>query len=172
MFRLDALVTGRITGLSATDDPGPLTGSSVAVSGRIAWTAEEVAMATTTARPQGTKETGQETRLDAARGVVADAAAAAGSLATDARTRLPGAAVTARAAFDDANLRIRASSDEMLRLGTTISFGLAVGLLIAGASRILVAAALVPVGMMGLAMLERWSGSSRDTDRSGVPGGL
>ncbi|MEX1170117.1 MAG: hypothetical protein WEE50_08255 [Chloroflexota bacterium] len=129
-------------------------------------------MATTTTRPQDTEKTGQATHLDTVRGVVADAAATAGSIATDASSRLPEAAAATRAAFDDANLRIRASSDEMLRLGAAVSFGLAAGLLIAGASRILVAAALVPVGMMGLAMLERWSGSSRDTDRSGVPGGL
>ena len=67
--------------------------------------------------------------------------------------------MTTRAAYDDANRRIRSSSDEMLRLGSAVSFGLAVGLLVAGASRLLVAAAMVPVGMLGLAMLERWSGA-------------
>jgi hypothetical protein len=130
-------------------------------------------MATTTSSPQVTEKTQQASRLDAARGVFADATAAAGSLASDASARLPDAAATTRAAFDDANQRIRTSSDEMLRLGTAVSFGLAVGLLVAGANRIVVAAALVPVGMMGLAMLDRWSGSSpsRGTDRSGVPGG-
>jgi hypothetical protein len=153
--------------------PGPLTGSSVAVSGQIAWTAEEVAMATTTSRPQVTERIERVTRLGTGRGVVADAAAAAGSLGTDASARLLGAAATTRAALDDANQRIRTSSDEMLRLGTAVSLGLAVGLLVAGANRIVVAAALVPVGMMGLAMLDRWSGSnpSRGTARSGVPGG-
>ena len=60
----------------------------------------------------------------------------------------------------------------MLRFGTAVSFGLAAGLLIAGANRILVAAAMIPVGMMGMAMLERWSGSSRPTDGSRQPGGL
>jgi hypothetical protein len=59
----------------------------------------------------------------------------------------------------------------MLRLGTAVSFGLAVGLLVAGANRMVVTAALVPVGMMGLVMLDRWSGSSRAADRSGAPGG-
>ena len=43
----------------------------------------------------------------------------------------------------------------MLRLGTSLSFGFAVGLLIGGASRLLVAIALVPVAMMGLTLLER-----------------
>lgn len=136
-------------------------------------------MATTTPRPQvagqtatATEDTTRPSRLDAARDAVSDAASAAGSLASDASTRLPGVAATTRAAFDDANLRIRASSDEMLRLGTAVSFGLAAGLLIAGANRTLVVAAMIPVGMMGLAMLERWSGSSRPTAGSNAPGGL
>lgn len=137
-------------------------------------------MATTTPRPQEaetakiastTEDATRPSRLDAAMDAVSDAAAAAGSLASDASTRLPGVAATTRAAFDDANLRIRASSDEMLRLGTAVSFGLAAGLLIAGANRTLVVAAMVPVGMMGLAMIERWSGSSRPTTGSRVPGG-
>lgn len=135
-------------------------------------------MATTTSRPEVaekpakvTEDTTRPSRLGAAMDAVSDAAAAAASLATDASTRLPGVASTARATFDDANLRIRASSDEMLRLGTAVSFGLAAGLLLAGANRILVAAAMVPVGMMGLAMLERWSGSSRSTASSRVPSG-
>jgi hypothetical protein len=131
-------------------------------------------MATTTSQPKlderpqvavktakGTEAPTRPSRLDAALGAVSDAATAAGSIATDATTRLPGAAATTRAAFDDANLRIRASSDELLRLGTALSFGIAAGLLIAGANRVLVAVAMVPVGMLGLAMLERWSGSSR-----------
>jgi hypothetical protein len=47
----------------------------------------------------------------------------------------------------------------MLRLGSAVSFGFAAGLLIAGANRLLVAAALLPVGMVGLVMLERWGGA-------------
>ena len=131
-------------------------------------------MATTTSRSQVTEKTQPAARLDAARGVVADAAAAAGSLATDASARLPGVAATTRSAFDDANQRIRTSSDEMLRLGTAVSFGLAVGLLVAGGNRIVVTAALVPVGMMGMVMLDRWSGSgpNRGTERTGAPGAL
>lgn len=124
-------------------------------------------MATTTSRSQVTERTPPATRLGAARGVFSDATAAAGALASDASSRLPDAAATMRAALDDANERVRTSSDEMLRLGTAVSFGLAVGLLVAGANRIVVAAALVPVGMMGLAMLDRWSGANlgRGTDR-------
>jgi len=117
-------------------------------------------MATTTStRSTETSAAKRPNRIDTARAVVSDVAATAGSVATEASARLPGAAVTTRAAYDDANRRIRSSSDEMLRLGSAVSFGLAVGLLVAGASRLLVAAAMVPVGMLGLAMLERWSGA-------------
>jgi hypothetical protein len=127
-------------------------------------------MATTTQPPvkdsSGTKtRAGQASRLETARAAVteavADAATTAGSLAADASTRIPADASTTRAAFDDANRRIRASSDDMLRLGTTLSFGVVVGMLVAGANRLLVAAALVPLTMFGLTMLER--SSARDT---------
>ena len=118
-------------------------------------------MATTTStRSTATSAAPRSNRMETARAVVSDAASTAGSLATEASARLPGAAATSRAAFDDANRRIRSSSDEMLRLGTAVSFGFAAGLLIAGASRLLVAAALLPVGMVGLVMLERWSGAA------------
>ena len=118
-------------------------------------------MATTTStRSTESSKARQSNRIDAARAVVSDVAATAGSAATEASARLPIAAATTRAAYDDANRRIRSSSDEMLRLGTAVSFGLAVGLLIAGASRLLVAAAMLPIGMLGLAMLERWSGAA------------
>jgi hypothetical protein len=121
------------------------------------------------ARPEVTDEAARTGRLDTVRAALADAAAEAGALAIDATARLPSAAATTRAAYDGAARRIRGSSDEMLRLGTAVSFGFALGLLIAGASRILVAASLVPVGMMGLTMLERWSGSSQHFGRPETP---
>jgi hypothetical protein len=131
-------------------------------------------MATTT--PEVRKTTERASRLETARTVVTDAAAGAAntasSLATDASAKLPVAAATARAAFDDANRRIRASSDDMLRLGTAVSFGVVVGLLVAGANRILVAMALVPLTMFGLTMLERSSAGETTSRPAGVPGGL
>ena len=41
---------------------------------------------------------------------------------------------------------MRAGSDEMLAVGSALSFGLASGLLIAAANRIVVAAMLLPAG--------------------------
>ena len=61
------------------------------------------------------------------------------------------------AAIEDANRQMRAGSDEMLAVGTILSFGFAMGLLIGGATRILVAAALTPAAMMGLTLLDRSS---------------
>jgi hypothetical protein len=126
-------------------------------------------MATTTTSTRSAEtETRPSNRITAARAVVTDAATTAGSLATEAASRLPAAAAATRATYDDANRRIRSSSDEMLRLGTAMSFGFAVGLLVAGASRLLVALAMLPVGMVGLAMLERWGGAAA---RSGMQDG-
>lgn len=130
-------------------------------------------MATTT-RPEVTKPTGHISRLETTRTVVADAVAdvatTASSIAADASARLPVAASTTRAAFDDANRRIHASSDEMLRLGTAVSFGFLIGLLIAGANRLLVAMALVPLTMIGLTMLERSSAMDGPGSGGSVPG--
>jgi hypothetical protein len=130
-------------------------------------------MATTT-RPEATTSTGQRSRLETTRTVVADAVAdvatTASSIAADASVKLPVAATTARAAFDDANRRIHASSDDMLRLGTAVSFGFLMGLLIAGANRLLVAVALVPLSMIGLTLLERSSASDQAVTRTSVPG--
>jgi len=56
----------------------------------------------------------------------------------------------------DASMRaIDRASDERISAGTTLSLGLAIGLLISGAPRLLAAAALVPVAAMGLALLDR-----------------
>jgi hypothetical protein len=116
-------------------------------------------MTTTATRPvsEDTPKAGSRdrSRRTVAVTVAADAAGAMRSAAEDAATRLPGLASMGRSAFDDANRRIESSSDEMVRMGTVLSFGFAVGLLIGGAPRILVGAALVPAGMLGLALLER-----------------
>lgn len=102
------------------------------------------------------------TRLAAVTGAVSDAASAASDAATtaagvagDAAARLPALADRGRVAFEDATRRVQAGTDETLTLGTAVSFGFAAGLLVGGANRILVMAALVPVTMMGLTLLDR-----------------
>jgi len=107
----------------------------------------------------------EPSRLAAAATVVSNAAAKAAGAATDAATRLPDLADRGWAAFDDANRRIQAASDQTLAVGTALSFGFAVGLLLGGASRILVALGLVPVAMMGSALLDRAARDAGSTSR-------
>jgi hypothetical protein len=66
--------------------------------------------------------------------------------------------VEASRRFAEASIRaIDLASDERIAAGTTLSLGLAIGMLIGGAPRLLTAVALVPVAAMGLAMLDRRS---------------
>ena len=70
-------------------------------------------------------------------------------------SRLPEAAATTRGAVEEAARRMEAGSDEMLAMGASLSLGLAIGMLLGGANRILVAIALVPVTAMGFTLLNR-----------------
>jgi hypothetical protein len=88
---------------------------------------------------------------------VADAAGTVRVAAGDAVAKLPEVAATTRSAIEDANRQMRAGSDEMLTIGTVLSFGFAMGLLIGGASRLLVAGALIPAAMMSFTLLDRTS---------------
>ena len=85
---------------------------------------------------------------------------------SDAVARLPEVAATTRSAIEDANRQMRAGSDEMLSIGSVLSFGFAMGLLIGGASRLLVAVALIPAAAMGLTLMDRVSRSRRPTART------
>jgi hypothetical protein len=128
----------------------------------------EAAMATTSATRTDTSEAAQSgtttdrTPLAAVGDVVSSAAtaatAAAGAAATaagDATMRLPELVDRGMTTFDDVNRRIHVGSDTSLATGTAVSFGFAVGLLIGGANRILVAVAMIPVAMLGLTLLDR-----------------
>jgi hypothetical protein len=108
-------------------------------------------------------------RADAIGGAVGDAAGSVKDAAGDAVSRLPEVAATTRSALEGANRQMQASSDEMLAVGGTLSFGLAIGLLIGGASRLLVVGALVPAGLMALTLLDR-AGKARTPGR-GLKGG-
>jgi hypothetical protein len=97
------------------------------------------------------------------REVVGDVASGVKGAAETVVARLPEAAATTRAAVDEAARRIETGSDEMLTAGATLSLGLAIGLLIGGASRILVVLALIPAAAMGMTLLDR---SGRNGGRS------
>jgi hypothetical protein len=80
-----------------------------------------------------------------------DLAASARDIASDvadkasaAAARLPEAANATGIQLGRANELIRSESDEVLAVGTSLSLGLAVGLLLGGANRLLVILALIP----------------------------
>jgi len=94
------------------------------------------------------------------REVAGDVASGVRDAAETVASHLPEAAATTKAAVDEAARRIETGSDEMLTAGATLSLGLAIGLLIGGASRILVVLALIPAAAMGMTLLDR-SGRGR-----------
>ena len=116
-------------------------------------TAKRPEPAGSTSSPSGARETAAE--------VASTMRDAAGTVAA----RLPDAAATTRAAVDEAARRIETGSDEMLTAGATLSLGVAIGLLIAGASRLLVVLALVPAAAMGLTLLDRSGRGPRPVSR-------
>ena len=107
-------------------------------------------------------------------GAVADAAEtvreAAANVKDVATTRIPEVTATTRSAIEDANRQMQSSSDEMLAMGGALSFGLAVGMLIGGAPRLLIAGTLVPAIAMVLTLLNR-SGWNRTTKPRSMQGG-
>src|SRR5437773_1936196 len=79
-----------------------------------------------------------------ARDVAGQARDVATDVAGQVANRLPAAAASTREAIDTATRQMEASSDEMLTAGTMLSLGVALGLLLAGSNRLLVAMALIP----------------------------
>ena len=116
-------------------------------------------------RPEATRSA-SDTVSEAA-GTVREAAA---NVRDVAATRLPEVTATTRSAIEDANRQMQSSSDEMLAMGGALSFGLAVGMLIGGAPRLLIAGALVPAIAMVLTLLNR-SGWNRTVKPRSMQGG-
>jgi hypothetical protein len=72
--------------------------------------------------------------------------------------RLPEAAATTRTAVEEAARRMESGSDGALAVGAALSVGLAIGLLLGGGNRLLVALALIPATAMGFTLLDRYAG--------------
>ena len=68
---------------------------------------------------------------------------------------VPDVARASRAAVDDMFKAIETGSDERVSAGVTLSLGLAIGMLLGGAPRLLILAALAPVAAMGLVLQDR-----------------
>ena len=116
-------------------------------------------MATHTVNEQTTDSADDTSRSAAIGAAVSDAAGTARGVAGDAVSRLPEVAATTRATIEETNRQIQAGSDEMLTMGSVLSFGFAMGLLIGGAGRLLVAAALMPAAVMGITLFDRMNRS-------------
>ena len=114
-------------------------------------------------RPIGAGSNGNQDAMGTTspREMASEVAAGVRGAAETVASRLPEAAATTRAAVDEATRRMEAGSDEMLTAGATLSLGLAIGLLLGGANRILVALALIPAAAMGLTLLDRNSRAGR-----------
>jgi hypothetical protein len=114
-------------------------------------------MATTTGRASSKNEPDAKERLTTTARQMADTVA---GVAGEVGARLPEAAGTTRDAFQEANRMVRAGSDESLKVVAAASVGFASGLLIGGAPRLLVIAALVPAAIVGSEFLERVNGDT------------
>jgi hypothetical protein len=118
----------------------------------------------------GSGSSADDGKLAAVGDSVAGAAETVKDTAADAVARLPEVAATTRAAIEDANRQISAGSDEMLAAGTLLSFGFGMGLLVGGANRFLVGAALVPAAMLGFNLLDRSTRAAKSGTSSRLQG--
>ncbi|MEO5703976.1 MAG: hypothetical protein ABIZ52_00455 [Candidatus Limnocylindrales bacterium] len=79
------------------------------------------------------------------------------------RRTVPEVARASRGAFDDMVKAMETGSDDRTQAGVTLSLGLAVGMLLGGAPRILVLLALAPVAAMALVLGDRRARRARAT---------
>ena len=68
---------------------------------------------------------------------------------------MPEVARASRAAATDLVHAIETGSDERVSAGVTFSLGLAIGMLVGGAPRLLIALTLVPLAAMGMVLADR-----------------
>ncbi len=110
-------------------------------------------MATATTTTRATKEL--EDQGNGIKQTARDVADTVAGVAGEVGARLPDAAAGTSKAFGDASRMIQTGSDDTLKLAGAMSVGLALGLLVGGANRLLVIAALVPTGLIATTLMER-----------------
>jgi hypothetical protein len=108
----------------------------------------------TTSTTNSTTKKTEDDLASTAKEIAADVA----DRASSAAQRLPEAASVTGAQIERASQAMQRESDEVLAVGTSLSLGLALGLLLGGASRLLVLLALVPATMMGYTLFDRHNG--------------
>jgi hypothetical protein len=79
---------------------------------------------------------------------------------------MPEVARVSRGAVDDFMRAVESGSEQQVTAGVALSLGLAIGMLLGGAPRLLIALALAPVAVMGLSLAERRTGRNRTTTPS------
>ncbi len=94
---------------------------------------------------------GSDTKSDAVQSAVQDVR---GALEGVSRS-VPEVARVSRSAVDDLFKAIETGSDERVTAGVSMSLGLALGMLIGGAPRLLIVVALAPVVAAGLVLADR-----------------
>ena len=113
--------------------------------------ATESTTSTTTTRSRGSNGgdiAASQTAVQTAVHEVKDALAGVGR-------SMPEVARASRSAVNDVFKVIESGSDERVSTGVALSLGLAIGMLVGGAPRILVALALAPLAAMGLVLADR-----------------
>jgi hypothetical protein len=109
-----------------------------------------------------TSETGTEPLTNGGgrmspRAVAADIGSRAGDLASQAPAAMNSAVESAAGVLNESTAAMQASPDEVLAIGTALSTGIAIGLIIGGAPRLLIGAALIPSAAMGFTLLSRYT---------------
>ena len=120
-----------------------------------------MATESTSTRETGTTKTrsanGGDARSDAVQSAMQDVR---GALEGVSRS-VPEVARVSRTAVDDLFKAIETGSDERVTAGVSMSLGLALGMLIGGAPRLMIVIALAPVVAAGLVLADRRTRSGR-----------
>jgi hypothetical protein len=98
-----------------------------------------------------------------------DPRAMASDLAAQAPAAVNSAMDAAAGAINESALRIQSSSDEVLAIGTALSTGIAIGLILGGANRLLIGASLIPSAAMGFTLLSRYTEVRPRAGGTGTP---
>ena len=96
---------------------------------------------------------------DVASGVQTVVSDVRGAIA-DVGRQMPEVARASRKSVEEMFRAVETGSDERVAAGVTLSLGLAIGMLLGGAPRLLILAALAPVVAMGMVMQDRRKRSS------------
>lgn len=121
-----------------------------------------------TSETSTTRSRSTATDTEEARNTVALAANEVRGAIQGVSRQVPQVARASRRAIDDLYRMIDTSSDERVTAGVTLSLGLAIGMLLGGANRLLIALSLIPVAVTGFVMADRRTGAGRPARSGGA----